>query len=174
MALKRYACHAIPNLRIGGQIKFYLGLFETDKQHLQNMIESNDIYGSGIKRVPTMQEAQAAPAPTIPEMEAAVNAVIAAEDRVAEEDKVDAVETAPPPEEDEWADLSFENIPDPVMPDPLPVQDPEPVTAKITASDLNRMKVADLEVLAAELEVDPGEKRTRYYLQRAIRLKLGV
>jgi hypothetical protein len=160
MALKRYVCHVHPNLRIGNQIKFEVGFFETTSAFLQRSIEKNDLWGARIFEIPALEDVSLPKAPANPEMDAAVAAVM----DVNFDDLVDDESTEETPEEiqEKVADL-----------DPTPT---EPWNKGISATDVNKMKVGDLKVLAAEMEVELPEdaKVTAARLRRAIRLKLGV
>jgi len=156
MALKRYSCQAVPNLRIGAHIKFNQGFFSTDKEYLQKTIESNDLWGCRIIEIPNVEEVQA---PDIPQMKADV-------DKIMEglgEEPVDEVY-------DVWADLTeWED-------EPEEEEKQKPIN-ELTATDINRMRVDDLDVLASEIGAeleDPEAARTKARLARAVRLKLGL
>lgn len=159
MALKRYVCHAHPSLRIGTQIKFEAGFFGTTSAFLQKTVEENDLWQARIFEIPVVEEAELPKAPKIAEMDAAVAAVMGL-DFNEDEPEVD-------PTADETPQEKVEHL------DPTPA---EPWNKGISATDINRMKVADLKAMANELDVefDKETKVTASRLRRAIRLKLEV
>jgi len=168
MALKRYSCQMVPNLRIGSRIKFSNGFFETDLSSLQRLIEQNDLWGARIFEIPA-PEGVSLIAPKNKEMEAAVTEVMAQKaDPFFEEDildivddNVDDVEEQPEEQrEEESADLKEGNW-----------------ISSLTATEITRMRVADIQELAAELGIEddtPDKAGSTTRLRRAIRLKLGV
>lgn len=166
MALKRYSCQAYPNLRIGNQIKFNMGFFETESEFLQDMIKRNDLWDARIFEIPVIEDVPLPRAPKIPEMDSAVDAVMGDADVDFE------LEEAPGEAEEEEIAADDPELVEEFDPTPT-----EPWNQGISATDINKMRVADLDSLAieigAELE-DPDAPRTKNRLTRAIRLKLGV
>ena len=151
MALKRYVCHTHPGLRIGSEVKFNMGYFQTDKEFLQRKIESNDLWGARIFEIPAPRDVDL-PAPKNPEMLAAVDAAMSGRELV---------------------DIDLENFEEDTGPAEQQ-QDDRPWTEKLSASEINRMTVSDLDALISELGVEVEEGSNAIKKKRAIRLKLGV
>ena len=160
MPLKRYICTVHPNLRIGAKIKFSGGYFETDNQFLQSRIEKNDCWGWAIKEV-TPPEEEKAPAPSNPEMEAAVNAVART-----------PIESA----DDDGLDLSDDEPEEKTTHEEMQVEARAKSIDRLTATDINVMKKDDLLCLVDEIEAEiPKDRKPSVaVLKRAVRQKLGV
>jgi hypothetical protein len=153
MPLKRYACPAHPGLRIGSEIHFREGFFQTNSEVLQRKIQQNDLWGARIIEIPA-PEGVDLPAPKDPEMLAAVDAILAHGSEF---------------------DIDFGDTPE-AAPEATPVApDPDiPWHKKVTATDIGRMNKTNLMALFKELGGEPTGEETRARLQMELRQKLGV
>ena len=153
MALKRYVCARHPNLSLGAIAKFHNGLYETDVVFIQKLIERNDLWGSGIIEVPQVEDIDPV-APFIPEMNAAVDAIMAAPDD----------------------GLDVDSVPEPTQ-NSLDVQETlSKSIGDLKASDINRMNKPDLIALAEEVEAKvPDYMKVNFpNLKRAVKVKLEL
>jgi len=190
--VKSYICTKNPRHRIGAGVRFKDGWFTTASKFLQDKVESNGWFGCHIIEVPAEYVDQDGPEaggdvdldtdidfaePPMPagdtdqatepdEQPQSNSAAIVplgevrpemtlADAIAATRDAEDAIEPTPEPEEEDDPELA------------------DPAWNDLSATDIIRMKVADLRALATELGIDQEEMKTGA-VRREVRLKLGV